>query len=141
MNHNAVWFCRFTIQEQQDVSRSVRWCTLRTLSGKMNFNVIIFQCGWYRGIIVYLALKERRRFFRAFFYVMETSFPLHKKRSARIALRRIRNMSHIATRRRQRISLARFYFINRKLCFSNISRPAPSNSKRKEKERTIVWNL
>ncbi len=33
------------------LSRSVRGCTLRTLSGKMNFNVIIFQCGWYRGIL------------------------------------------------------------------------------------------
>ena len=30
------------------------------------FNVIIFQCGWYRGIIVYLALKERSCSFRAF---------------------------------------------------------------------------
>ena len=32
-----------------------------------------------------------------------------KKRSARIALRRIRNMSHIAARRRRRISQARFF--------------------------------
>ena len=87
MNHNAVWFCGFTIQEQQDVSRSVRWCTLRTLSGKMNFNVIIFQCGWYRGIIVYLALKEQRCSFRAFFdvignFVSITSKTLREDRTA-----------------------------------------------------------
>mgnify|MGYP003374718123 CR=1 FL=1 len=37
------------------------------------FNVIIFQCGWYRGIIVYLALKEQSCSFRALFILQEAA--------------------------------------------------------------------